>query len=201
MSITLVGVFDTPRQANEASRALGAVGIEQSAIRLSGDEPAATTAAREPGAISRFFSELFGTHDTDASTYVEAVQRGHVVLTLQLDDEQRADEICDILEDAGAIDVDEHVERWKTDGYQPPEAQAPKTPGSQNGSVYVHRRGHHDTPSGETDGPDPVRRGELGLHALASERQHGGSFGVGYGGTERRYRAETYVGADRRLPT
>lgn len=134
MSTTLVGVFDNPQQANKACRALGAAGIDRSAIRMSSDELAA---------------------DTDAATYFEAAQRGHVVMTVHLVDGDRANEISDLLEDCGAIDVD-------------------------------------------ADGRDDVRRGELTLHDLATARQRRGPFDIGYGGVERRSRAETFSGADRR---
>lgn len=126
MSSTLVGVFDKASEAQEAYTKLVNAGIDKESMRLSGgDAPSSARTVQDsskpdakPGAISRFFSDLFDMND-DAATYTEAVQRGHIVLTVTIADEQRIEEVCDILENCGAIDVDERVEQWKADGYVP----------------------------------------------------------------------------------
>ena len=168
MSTTLVGVFDNPHQANKACRALGVAGIDRSAIRMSSDELA---------------------NDKDAATYVEAVQRGHVVVTVHLVAGDSADGISDLLEDCGAIDVDEHAARWKADSHLTSANGLLQSGDLQNGQSPI---------DGAAGARGDVRRGELTLHDLATARQHRGPFGIGYGGVERRYRAETYSGADRR---
>ena len=38
-------------------------------------------------------------------------------MTINVDDEARADRISDILEDCGAIDIDQRVEEWRSSGY------------------------------------------------------------------------------------
>ena len=38
---------------------------------------------------------------------------------MQVADESRVDVISDLLEDCGAVDVDERVESWKATGYEP----------------------------------------------------------------------------------
>ncbi len=132
MSSTLVGVFDRSSQAQAAYSKLAAAGIDKQSMRLSGGEfdsdarlaQDSTEDSEKPGAISRFFSDLFGMND-DAATYTEAVQRGHVVLTVSLADQQRSEEVNDILEDCGAVDVDERVEQWKADGYVPQRSLLP----------------------------------------------------------------------------
>lgn len=128
MSITLVGVFDEYSQAQTACRKLEQWGIDKNAIQVSGGEPDASMpparSSDEPpekqGAISRFFSELFGDSEKeDAANYSEAVRRGSSVVTVNITDEDRVDEISDILEDCGAVDVDERVQDWKASGYTP----------------------------------------------------------------------------------
>lgn len=127
MSITLVGVFDNYTEAEKACKKLMDAGIDRQSMQLSGGQPSSGSATErddansddQPGAIGRFFSKLFGSEDSDeASHYSEAVRRGNAVLTVSAS-ERRSEEISEILEDCGAIDVDERVDQWKADGYAP----------------------------------------------------------------------------------
>ena len=128
MSITVVGVFDSFSDAQKACNELEKAGLDKQSMKLTGDQANTNTAKSKdetnsddkPGAISRFFSDLFGSGDSEnASHYSEAVRRGNAVLTVQLADEARLDEISDILDDCGAVDVDQRVESWKASGYAP----------------------------------------------------------------------------------
>lgn len=83
-STTLVGVFDDYSQAQKASKKLEDAGIAKQSIQVSGGESASTPpsslSSSEPeehqGAISRFFSDLFGSdNEPDAAHYSEAVRR------------------------------------------------------------------------------------------------------------------------------
>ena len=129
MSITLVGVFDKSSEAQEACKRLQDAGVDRQSMQLSGGQGSGNPSDRsdradvhdddQPGAISRFFSKLFGSDDSDeASHYSEATRRGHTVLTVTAA-EHRSEEISEILEDCGAVDVDERVQQWKADGYTP----------------------------------------------------------------------------------
>ena len=123
MSSVLIGVFDNSSQARVAHAKIAAVGIDPSAMNMSGDE--ATAAALpgdekratddKPGALSRFFADLFGSND-DAATYTEAVKRGHVVLSVTVADDDRADQVSEIMENCGAVDIDERAEQWSASG-------------------------------------------------------------------------------------
>lgn len=127
---TLVGIFDDETQARQARQRLQQAGVPEQSIRINAGTPerSATTSSTQPreeeGSISRFFSDLFGTNDApDARNYDEAVRRGNVVLTVQLADGSRVEAISDLLEDSGAVDVDECVESWKSTGYEPTSAR------------------------------------------------------------------------------
>ncbi|MBA3591270.1 YsnF/AvaK domain-containing protein [Methylibium sp.] len=133
-STTLVGIFDDYTEAQQATQKLEDVGIPKQSIQVSagqsGSTPAASRTSSEPeeheGAISRFFSNLFGSDDEpDAAHYSEAVRRGNAVVTVSVADEDRVDEVAAILEDCGAVDVDERVEQWKASGYMPPASTRP----------------------------------------------------------------------------
>lgn len=122
MSSTLVAVFDEYSEAQDACSKLQSAGIDKRSIQLNGSdssnaEPvsARTDPDEKPGAISRFFSDLFGTDDDTpyASNYSEAMRRGHTVVTVSVEDESRVDEISDLLDDCGAVDVDERSQQWQ----------------------------------------------------------------------------------------
>lgn len=121
MSITLAGVFDSDTQAQAACRKLEQAGIDKRAIRVESGSSSSSPAA-EPEDRRGFFQKLFGIGDDDASSshYAEATRRGNPVVTVQLADENRVNEVSDILEDSGAVDVDQRVEQWKASGYVPP---------------------------------------------------------------------------------
>ena len=121
MSINLVGVFDSEAEARQACSRLESAGFDKASIRA---EPAfdRSGSASVPREDRRgFFARLFGIGDDDESVapYGEAVDRGNTVITVSLSDEQRSDEVADILEDCGAIDVDERAQQWQADGYVP----------------------------------------------------------------------------------
>lgn len=137
MSTTLVGLFDTRAEAQAACSKLEAAGIDKKLMRVSHDEAASILASAKPsaqpekeqGAIRRFFAELFGDSDQEsAAHFSEAVRRGNAVLTVHVANEARADAISDLMEDCGAVDVDERVEAWIADGYAAPIAADPVPP-------------------------------------------------------------------------
>lgn len=139
MSITMVGMFDTESQARDAMQRLQAEGIPRDMMQLSDEssDPRAAldadvggTGAPEPerGPISRFFHNLFGGDDeTYAAHYSEASRRGHGVLSVTVADESQVDHISRLLDECGAVDIDERVAQWTAGGYVPPPAGAGAT--------------------------------------------------------------------------
>lgn len=126
MSSTLVAVFDDYSEAQDASRKLQEAGIDQQSIQLNGTESSAGQMSPrsdpddEPGVISRFFSSIFGMDDDrDSSKYTEAARRGSTILTVTVADESRVEEISDLLDDCGAVDVDERAQQWQTSSAVP----------------------------------------------------------------------------------
>lgn len=178
MASILVAVFENSGDAQAASKKLVLAGVDNEAIRLSGresDTAAADTvhdssdAGDKPGAISRFFSDIFGTAD-NAATYADAVERGNVVLTVKLGDAQRVDELSAILENGGALEVDERVEPLQADG------MAPRAIGQSTVDSI------EDLPYGNLPPDDDAHRP---AHRYAgAERRY--NIGAGYMGVERR---------------
>ena len=126
MSTTLAAVFDSYSDANQASNELQAAGIDKQFIQLNGassmqSDTTTTSQSKgddEPGAISRFFSSMFGMNDdtSNATKYSEAAKRGQAVLTVSVTEDDRVDDITDILNECGAIDVDERGQARNASG-------------------------------------------------------------------------------------
>ena len=115
MQHTLVAVFDNHADARKAQDELLASGFSRQDLRLSGDAgTAGDSTADDSGigsGIKHFFSNLFGTDDSDrASRYEGAISRGQHVLTLTADSLPEVERAADIVERFGPTDIDEHAQ-------------------------------------------------------------------------------------------
>ncbi len=134
MSSVLVGMFDTQSAAAQARAKLMSAGFSANAVSMTGgsasssSRPAGTIVTEEPhqeGAISRFFSDIFGSSDdrNDTSrtaytdTYEEAFKRGSYGVTVTAATDEEAERAEDILNDCGAVDIDEKAESWRKEGW------------------------------------------------------------------------------------
>lgn len=126
MTQTVIGVFDTPDAAHRAEERLISQGIDQSVLHVDvndnaygdSDESIRSRQRSSTGGIRNFFSELFGTqHDEEAGHYAEAVRRGGVVLAVDVPDGTPVEPVREALLQAGAVDIDERVEQWRSQGY------------------------------------------------------------------------------------
>jgi len=90
--------------------------------------------------------------DEDRYAYAEGMRRGHVLLTVQVD-EAHVNRAADILENAGAINLDEQEETWRKSGWTSYDAAAHgKTgmaagaaSGAAPGAAAVRDSGQEDT--------------------------------------------------------
>ncbi|BCQ26051.1 hypothetical protein NK8_42350 [Caballeronia sp. NK8] len=139
MRHTVIGVFDTYAQAEDARAALLAAGFPRADIELQANPKRDDAAApsdmpdaethREPGMlanIERFFSMLFGGRDQppEVAHYSEAVRRGAVLVAVDTPSVEQADIVRATLSDQGAIDIDERAASWTTLEHGMPEATA-----------------------------------------------------------------------------
>lgn len=65
-----------------------------------------------------------GVPERDAEYYAEAVRRGGALVTVRAD-ESRAEEAADVMRDRGAIDIERRVERWREEGWERFDVDAP----------------------------------------------------------------------------
>ncbi len=131
MNSVLVGVFDSQAAAARARTKLMAEGFSSSAVSMTGGSastsstvPAGTVASDSPhheGGIAHFFRSLFGEDDTAnagyTDTYEEAFRRGNYGVTVTTADDAEMDKAEKILNDCGAVDIDQKSEQWKKEGW------------------------------------------------------------------------------------
>lgn len=178
MTQTVVGTFESFREAEEAQDALVDAGFTRNQIRLNTQPEsfrasAGSTAAggrageAEPegvmASIRDFFRDLFGDHDhpPEVSHYTEAVRRGGALVAVDVDDDERVEVAHQTLVSAGAIDIDERAAQWASTGTYTPGgntafSSGAATPGSgygvENGTAYTAGTAASGTPLGDTTG-------------------------------------------------
>lgn len=58
-----------------------------------------------------------GVPEEEAHTYAESVRRGHVLITLKAENQDRADQACAIMDSHGAVDVERRASSWRQRGW------------------------------------------------------------------------------------
>ncbi|HSN31773.1 MAG TPA: hypothetical protein VLU41_03745 [Ideonella sp.] len=125
MKQTVVGVFDRYESARHAANLLQDSGFGPEAVHLADGtgEEGGTAPAEHRGAwdsIRSFFAEVFGSErdsQEHMDAYAEALRRGCAVVKVDVDDEPRVDRARQLLESAGAVNIDERVAEWREQGW------------------------------------------------------------------------------------
>ncbi|RYE98090.1 MAG: hypothetical protein EOO77_37870 [Oxalobacteraceae bacterium] len=121
---TIVGMFDTTAAANRAVQALSAEGYGSDRVKLTTLPPQTGGSVGTPatedgffGAVGHFFSSIFGDDDADRTgSYSEAVRRGHSVVTVDVHSDDEVEAVSNVLDNEGAVDIDERAAQWKSEG-------------------------------------------------------------------------------------
>ncbi|HEY8608661.1 MAG TPA: YsnF/AvaK domain-containing protein [Noviherbaspirillum sp.] len=173
MENTVVGVYDSYAQAQNAMNELLAAGFDRSDLQLSPDSERGTGSnsddAQGGSAIGNFFRSLFGM-DEERDTrdvYSEAVRRGSCVLTVNAASDDQLDRATDIMNRHDPIDIDERSSHWRTQGWSGYDETAPMLSDSEidkDRTMYGTGRGQDTT---------------AGLHAGSSTTGSGGAAGTG----------------------
>jgi len=123
MEQIVTAYFDNVSDAERARDSLVAAGINRSQISLVPGAPASTAGTgqktqddepQEQGGFWAALKDLF-VPEEDRHTYAEALSRGGVMLTVQMQ-EAAVDQVEEILENAGAVDMHERAAAWQSQG-------------------------------------------------------------------------------------
>lgn len=129
----LIAAFDRYAEAEQVKTELLSKGVSSDAIQLSaslnpetvnssrveviGEEPDHDATVAEK--IGSFFSKVFGDDASHAGRYPEAARRGSTVVTVTLDDDSQVSMVEQVMEQNGAIDIDERSASWGDDDATP----------------------------------------------------------------------------------
>ena len=143
MTQTITALFDSRAEADRALEQLvQQVGLDRSSIQLHASETSTATEAATPAKEGGFWSSLTDLFmpDDDRSTYSEGVRRGGTVLTTKVEDAQ-ADQVMDLLEAGGSVDLSEREAEWRQTGWTGAQAEAPVATSPVNPALGVASTG------------------------------------------------------------
>jgi uncharacterized protein (TIGR02271 family) len=112
---TVIGMFDDASQARQAAQQLEGIGVTRDHIDISAQDATSTSAATRSDnddSISGFFRSLFSSDD-EVNRYSTVARRGAMV-TVHADSQQEAERARDILDNCGAVDVDERAQQYSS---------------------------------------------------------------------------------------
>ena len=116
MSRTITAMFNDRSEADQAAAQLRAqIGAEARIIDQSTHGENTSGSGESSGGFWSDLKEMF-VADDDRSTYEEGVRRGHFLLCANVPEDQ-ADRACMLIESAGAVDVDENEQKWRSEGW------------------------------------------------------------------------------------
>ncbi|MCU0354229.1 MAG: hypothetical protein MUD08_10910 [Cytophagales bacterium] len=112
MAHTVVGVFESAAEARLAVQRLAESGFGEEAVYMSRQTDDTTTDGDEGflASVKSFFKSAFDGRNEDYN-YDEVVNR-HAVVTVYTGTEEEADRVADLLDEYGAVDVDERAAQY-----------------------------------------------------------------------------------------
>lgn len=115
MDRTITAMFDTRAEAEQAAHALRQMGAQDVRIRATEGTAAPGARPEEDRGILAAIADLF-VPDDDRNTYGEGLRRGHVLVSAEVPEAQ-LDSAMDMMEAAGAFDLDTRAEEWRGSGW------------------------------------------------------------------------------------
>ncbi|MCW3079965.1 YsnF/AvaK domain-containing protein [Segetibacter sp.] len=120
MAQTVVGMFDNSSDAQQAVQKLVSEGISRDRIDISNNtsgshsshSSTSNSSDDHESGVSKFFKNLFGNDDDDADKYSHVASRSECIVTVHTQSEDEADRAADILDDNGAVNVDERASEF-----------------------------------------------------------------------------------------
>jgi uncharacterized protein (TIGR02271 family) len=115
-SRTITAMFDSADAANSARDRLLEVGLPSDTVQVIYQGASGDGAAADGKGLWESIKDFFTGDDDEGATYEEGIRRGGHLLTARVED-QYADEVIVLLENAGAIDLDRRAEQWRAEGW------------------------------------------------------------------------------------
>ncbi len=114
MAQTVIGMFDNATEAQQAVEKLTSKGFSKESIDVSNSGSAATSyshdnSSTEESGIVKFFKNLFSSDDDDSEKYSTVAKRSGSIVTVHTQSAEDAEDAADILDDCGAVNVDERA--------------------------------------------------------------------------------------------
>lgn len=103
MTQTIVGIFDDPSDAQDAVQQLLVHGFSRADIDISMQK-----SEQNDKKLGNFFTSLFGKEE--ARSYAEAARQSGAIVTVHADSPNQAERAANILDEAGALDMDEQAQ-------------------------------------------------------------------------------------------
>ena len=154
MENTVIGVYDSYTQADNALNELLASGFSRDDARLSSgagesSSPQARNEHAGESGIGHFFRALFGMEDQPDhhDIYTEALQRGSCVLSVDAHDDEQRERAIEIMNRYNPVDIEERAESWRSQGWTGRAGMAENAP--LTGGEYVAGSGVAGTGGGE----------------------------------------------------
>jgi uncharacterized protein (TIGR02271 family) len=167
---TITAMFQT---RSEAERALDTLRTDTSlavtnAKVLPENDTNGGTAAGQPHETGGFMESLrnFFMPEEDRYGYAEGMRRGSYMVAADVD-EAHSSRVMDILERAGAVDLDAEEQRWRSEGWRGYEPSSSATPGSTTSPGAGLMTGSH-VPGSSALGQSTATGTALGSGAAAS---------------------------------
>ncbi|MCC2546775.1 YsnF/AvaK domain-containing protein [Hymenobacter sp. BT175] len=136
MSQTVIGVFESGSTAQQAIDQLTAKGITRDNIDVSSQSSTGdATSHSSDDSIGGFFRNLFDSDD-EANTYSQVARRG-TVITVHAQSPQLAENARDILDQCGAVDVNERAQYYQQNSGQQNNLAAGTQTGQTSGAIPI----------------------------------------------------------------
>jgi len=166
MAHTVVGFFDNATEAQDSVVKLTRYGIDRERIDVSnsssGNMSNTTGSSNDnrntnsgsdndrdhENGITRFFKNLFGDDDNDADKYSRVASRAQSIVTVHANSSEEAEQAADILDDSGAVNVDERAAEYGYSGS-----------GNTQSANYLGNTGNTGN-SGNMDSSNEYREGD-----------------------------------------
>jgi uncharacterized protein (TIGR02271 family) len=119
MAQTVIGMFDNASEAQHAVQQLVSKGISRENIDISAgtsSHSSGTNSGEKESGIAHFFKSLFSDDDDSSNKYSTVAQRSGSIVTVHAQSADQAETAADVLDDAGAVDVDERAAAYGYSG-------------------------------------------------------------------------------------